>query len=267
MTLAGAILAFATSFAAWYIARHEHSVVYPFDETRTAPAETGETRLTEGAFTTDDGERLVVWTAAPGPDRPMVLYLPGNAGTLADRTPRFTWLIDRGYGVTAIAYRGSSGSTGRPDEAALTADARAIAADLDARLDAPLILFGESLGTAVAVKLAAAGIGDAVVLKSPFTSITDLVTAQFPGEDLTGLFTEKWETEATVAKVRQPLLILHGSRDPLVPLEQGRAVYDRATSPAKTLVVLQGGGHAGAWTPAGLAALEPFLAGLEVTAP
>ncbi len=257
MTLSAALLAFATSFAAWYIARHEHQVVYPFDATHTAPAETGEARLVERAFVTADGERLVLWQAAAAAGKATVLYLPGNAGTLADRTARFSWLIDRGYGVTALAYRGSSGSTGRPDEALLTADARAVAALLGGKV----VLYGESLGTALAVKLAAEGVGDAVVLESPFTSIADLVAAQFPGEDLADLFSQRWETRAAVGRMRQPLLVIHGSADRLVPLAQGREVLARAGSARKRLVVLAGGGHAGAWSADGLRALEPFLAG------
>ncbi len=259
MTLAAAVLSLATSFAAWYIARHEHSVVYPFDDTYTAAAQTGETRLAEHVFHTADGERLVLWSAPPRPGRPVLLYLPGNAGTLAGRMPRFTWLLDRGYVVTTFAYRGSSGSSGRPDETALTADAEAVARAISPPPET-LVIYGESLGSAIAVKLAAAGFGDAVVLESPFTSIADLVAVQFPGEDVAHLFHERWETRVTIAKVRQPLLVLHGTADRLVPLAQAEEVHSRAGSLDKALVVLEGAGHAAAWSAPGLAALDAFLA-------
>lgn len=84
-------------------------------------------------------------------------------------------LLDRGYGLTALAYRGSSGSSGQPNENLLILDAKALAL---MEKDRPLILYGESLGTAVAIELAAAGIGDALVLEAPFTTLSQLVASQ-----------------------------------------------------------------------------------------
>ena len=110
--LKAAVLIAATSYFAWYLERFELAMVYPFDDTYATPEEAGEARLQEARFNTSDGEELILWQAAAAEARPTLLYFPGNAGGLKDRADRFSELIDRGYGVVALAYRGSSGSSG-----------------------------------------------------------------------------------------------------------------------------------------------------------
>jgi uncharacterized protein len=251
-----AVALLATSYLSWYLERFETKMVYPFDATYASPETAGEPRLAESRFPTQDGEMLVVWQAKAAPGRPTLLYLPGNAGGLKDRAQRFSRLIDRGYGVVALAYRGSSGSTGAPEEAALTADALALARAITAR---PLVLYGESLGTAVAIKLAAGGIGDALVLEAPFTSLIDLVAEQYPMEKLDHLMTQRWDSGAGIGNVRQPLLVVHGVDDKLVPIGMGRQIFQQARSDAKTFVEVSGRGHNGLWTVEMQSALYTFL--------
>ncbi len=112
-----ALLILSTSYVAWYMEQHEHMAVYPFDATYATPEAAGEPHLNEAVFNADDGAKLILWQAAAQPGRPTVLYFSGNAGTLKDRAERFHRLIDRGFGVIAPAYRGSSGSAGKPEEA------------------------------------------------------------------------------------------------------------------------------------------------------
>jgi fermentation-respiration switch protein FrsA (DUF1100 family) len=258
--LKAALIVLATSYTAWYLQRHELQVVYPFDPTYSAPETTGEARLRETRLATPDGETLILWRAEGEAGRPTVIYFPGNAGTLASRAARFSALLDRGFGVVALAYRGSSGSTGKPDEASLTRDAALVASwAKEAQPDSPVVLYGESLGTAMVVKLAAGGTGDALVLEAPFTSIPDLVLAQFPGEDLSGLMTQIWDNEAAMPAVRQPLLILHGTADRLVPIDHAETLIAVAGSRKKRLLALDGQGHTGLWTVEGQTAIYDFL--------
>jgi fermentation-respiration switch protein FrsA (DUF1100 family) len=261
--LKGLLIALTTSYLAWFVQRYETQVVYPFDSTYTAVAAIGEPRLTEFRYRTADGETLVVWAGAGEPGRPTVLYLLGNAGTLAGRAVRYRTFLDQGYGVVAFAYRGSSGSTGMPAEGALTADARAIVAALPrflGRDPGPLVFYGESLGAALAIKLASEGTGEGLILQSPFTSIRDIVRAQYPQEDVAHLFREVWDSRARIGAVRQPLLVLHGTTDRLVPFAQGETIHAEAGSRRKQFVPLEGVGHSVAWTRDAAGPIFAFLA-------
>lgn len=251
-----------TTYAEWFIRTYEMRAVYPFDETHVLPADAGENRLSEVVLNTPDGEALILWVAAPEPGSATILYLPGNAGNLAARVTRFSYFLDRGFGVVALGYRGSSGSTGRPDEAALTRDAVQTfdaLARLVMPLDGPVILYGESLGTAMAVKIAVARQVDAVVLEAPFTSFVELGESQYPELDLARILTQIWDTAAIIAGMDAPLLVLHGTDDKVVPFAQGQLVYELAGSRQKWLRPLQGVGHQGIWAAGGIRAIQEFL--------
>lgn len=249
------LMILSTSYFAWYFQTHETAAVYPFDASYASPVDAGEARLIEQRLNTDDGENLIIWRAAPAPGKPTIVYFSGNAGGLKDRTDRFAQLLDAGYGLIAPAYRGSSGSTGNPNEMALLDDAaRIVGAE-----KTPLVLYGESLGTAVAIRLAADGFGSAVVLEAPFTSITDLVSMQFPSEDLSELITQKWESAAHAPDLNQPLLVIHGSDDRTVPIAMGRQIFDVAGSRDKAFLEVARAGHSGLWTPHARATLFAFF--------
>lgn len=256
--LTAAFFVLTTSYVAWYFENHELSAVYPFDATYATPASAGEPRLMETTFATDDGETLVLWQSAAQPGKPTVLYFTGNAGGLKERSHRFRHLIDQGFGVVAPAYRGSSGSTGKPEEQVLLADARAVAR---AEHTEDMVIYGESLGSAVAIRLAAEGFGARVVLEAPFTSIPDLILAQHPAEQLDHLITQRWDSEQHVSAVKQPLLVIHGDRDRLVPIAMGETIFGSAGSQEKKLVKVADKGHAGLWTVEVQAAVFAFVDG------
>ena len=232
-----------TSYVAWYLERFEIEAVYPFDETYAAPDEAGVPGLIETRVAMADGAEIVVWRVEAAEGQPTVLYFAGNAGTLMDRAKRFRGLSERGYGLVAPAYRGSSGSTGKPDETLLMEDARLIAEGVAE----PIVLYGESLGAAVAIKLAAEGVGQRLVLEAPFTSVTELVAAQFPAEELEHLITQRWNSLEAVDAVSQPLLVIHGEDDAVVPFRMGQSILDAAGSAEKTLIAVEGRGHTGLW--------------------
>lgn len=249
------LMILSTSYFAWYFQTYETTAIYPFDASYASPSDAGEARLTEERLSTHDGETLVIWRAQAAPGKPTVVYFSGNAGGLKDRADRFALLIDAGFGVIAPAYRGSSGSTGNPDEEVLLSDATLIVK----AEETPLVLYGESLGTAVAIRLAAQGLGSAIVLEAPFTSIADLVSMQFPSEDLSGLITQKWESTAHAPGLVQPLLILHGSQDHTVPITMGRHIFELVGSTEKEFLEIDNGGHSGLWTSDARAKIFAFL--------
>lgn len=243
--LKAAAIILSTSYVAWYLERHELLAVYPFDETYATPESAGVPHLTEVVYPAEDGTHLISWRAKATAGYPTVLYFSGNSGTLKDRADRFKRLTDQGFGVVAPAYRGSSGSDGRPDEASLVADARAISVSL---ANSPLVLYGESLGAAIAIRLASEGIGDAVVLEAPFTSLAALVAARHPTENLDHLITQRWDSLQSVGQLTQPLLVIHGEEDTIVPFEMGQQIYTTAGSVRKNFLAVGMQGHSDLWT-------------------
>lgn len=256
------MIAMMTTYAEWFIRTYEMRAVYPFDSTRVLPAQAGDDRLREVMLETPDGETLILWVAAPGEDEPTILYLPGNAGNLATRMPRFSYFLDQGFGLVALAYRGSSGSTGSPNETLLSEDA-VLAFDSMAQFiqphDGSVVLYGESLGTAMATKIAVVRHSAGVVLEAPFTSFVELGKYQYPTLDLSNILSQFWDTAGIIAQMDEPLLILHGTDDELVPFEQGEAIFQLAGSVDKSMVALAGIGHHGLWTPKAVGAINQFL--------
>src|SRR6202158_5061961 len=153
----------------------QRALMYFPDRTRTPPALADFPEAQEVVIETADGEKLIAWYVAAAEGRPVVLYFHGNGGALVHRIHRFRGLIANGNGLVALSYRGYGGSSGSPTEEGLLADAAAAYAFAAARYPAQRIaVFGESLGTGVAIWLAARSPVARVVLQAPYTSIVDL---------------------------------------------------------------------------------------------
>ncbi|QIE47344.1 alpha/beta hydrolase [Pseudohalocynthiibacter aestuariivivens] len=244
----------------------EAQAVYPFDSARVSPQAAGAHRVRE-VVQTRDGESTIIWVAAPEPGKPVILYFHGNAGNLALRAGRFNHFTTRGYGLIAPAYRGSSGSTGTPSEVTITADMQRLYANLGALIPglkpSGVIVYGESLGTGVALKLTAAvprSQPAGVVLEAPFSSLPDVVRASMPRlTPLIPQMTNIWDSATHAKKLRAPLLVLHGRNDPLIPIAQGRAVFDAAGSRQKWFVTVRGAGHHNVWRSTVMPRLWSFI--------
>jgi fermentation-respiration switch protein FrsA (DUF1100 family) len=251
----------------WFgLGTFERKAVYPFDPTRIAPAALGLEGVTETTFTSV-GHDLIVWIAMPEPGKPTILYLHGNAGNLANRTWRFQRLLDRGYGLIAPAYRGSSGSTGRPSEAAITRDLRNLYSDLGGRITEltpdRIVIYGESLGSGVALKLLDApeiAQPAGVVLEAPYTSLPDVVRYVYPQlESLIPRMKNIWDSQTHARSLTAPLLILHGAQDSIIPPAQGRLVLEAAGSQKKEFVMVPGADHSDTWQDQSLLRLWRFI--------
>ncbi len=251
----------------WFsLDRIERAMVYPFDATRISPAAAGLPHVTEREIKRG-GETLVVWLAAPAPGQPTILYFHGNAGNLANRAERFALLTARGYGLVAPAYRGSSGSSGKPVENALSGDARAIYNSLSGLIPGltagAVILYGESLGTGVALKLAARSPKNpprAVVLEAPYTSLPDVARDAMPKlRPVIPLMKNRWNSLRHIVRLKSPLFVLHGTRDDVIPIEMGRQLFAAAPSEDKTFLEIPGAGHNDTWRDDVLPVLWRFI--------
>ncbi len=279
LQIAFRLLAFLVLFAGTLVIAAplaEQLVLYPFDKTRVAPDDVGLPDVTEHALD-GDGETLIVWTAPPAKGQPVIFYLHGNAGNLANRAGRFRRFLDRGYGLIALAYPGSSGSTEAPSEDALIKAAAHVWLSKHELLplsflppsSSKTIVFGESLGAAVAIALNASpasdgmkGVdpADAVVLEAPFTSITALAKHHYPSlTPLHGYTEGKWNSLKGVPHIRQPLFIFHGSDDSLIPIEMGRQLHAAAPSEEKQFLEVPGAGHTDLWRTDSVPKLYAFI--------
>jgi fermentation-respiration switch protein FrsA (DUF1100 family) len=263
-TLKTVVILYIAAFAIVWVARTW--LIYPFNGAYETPAQAGEPRLVERKLATSDGESLIIWARPATGRKATIFYFHGNAGNLAGRAQRFDRLIDRGYGVVAMAYRGSSGSTGRPSEDVITEDSALARKNLTQLLgQAPkgkIIYYGESLGTGVATKLAVSYPPDALILEAPYTSVVDLAAAQMPFFPIRAVLDQRWETDKHITKVTVPTLILHGTSDQVIPYRHGKAVLALSGAKHKRLKTIKGGNHLSAFSVEGQKSIYRFIEGL-----
>ena len=152
----------------------QRSLMYFPETVRTSPAAAGFPQAQEVWLNSADGERVIAWHVPPRDDKPVVLYFHGNGGSLRLRVDRFQRIVAAGVGLVGLSYRGYGGSTGTPTEAGLIEDARAAYAFAAERYPGRIAVWGESLGTGVAVALAAEKPVTHVILDAPYTSTLDV---------------------------------------------------------------------------------------------
>ena len=192
----------------------------------------------EETITTADGLDLLAWYSPPQPNEPVVLVLPGNAGNRSDRAPLGARLAEEGFGVLLVDYRGYGGNPGHPSEAGLALDAEAAGSFI--REEAPghdVVLFGESLGAAVAIGLAVEEPATALVLRSPFTSLADVGAVHYPFLPVRALLRDSYPSCDRIGSVESPVLVIAGSADSIVPPAQSRTIYELASRPKELLLI------------------------------
>lgn len=221
----------------------QRALMYFPEVLRTTPVEAGLPNAEEITLVSQDGERVIAWHVPPRGDQPVVLYFHGNGGALRYRVDRFRALTADGTGLVALSYRGYAGSSGRPSETGLLADAAAAYDFAAARYPAERIaLWGESLGAGVAVAIASERAVARVVLEAPFLSAVDIAAAAYPFIPVRWLMRDQFRSDLRIAKVTAPVLILHGDRDAVVPITSGEKLYALITAP-KRFARFPGGGH------------------------
>jgi alpha-beta hydrolase superfamily lysophospholipase len=187
-----------------------------------------------------------LWTAGPTPDAPVMLYLHGARRNVDASAFRIRQMQSLGFGVLAIDYRGFGRSTAElPSETSVDEDARAAWAWLAAnQTGRDRYIFGHSLGGAIAVRLATE-VDDAkgLIVEGTFTSIPAVVgTMKWGWLPVAPLITQRFDSADRIAQVKVPVLVVHGDADSLIRPELGRALYERAASP-KRFVLVPGGTH------------------------
>ena len=236
-----AALVLGVPAAAWFAQDRLIFFPQPLASTTQLPADAQPLEVVAGDGTKLRGWRRPAQVAAPATSvtpAPVVLYFGGNAEevswTLADgRWPR-SWTI------VAVNYRGYGNSEGKPGEAALVADALAIFDALAARPDVDrnrIVVFGRSLGTGVAVKLAAARPLAGTILVSPFDSMVEVGRTHYPWLPVALLLRHRFDSLDDARRAPMPLLAIVADNDSIIPRQRSAALYDAWAGPKSWLVV------------------------------
>lgn len=212
---------------------------------------------------TEDGEDIHGWFVQADEPRGTLLFFHGNAGNIADRVPSVEQFHSLGMNVMIIDYRGYGKSSGSPSEEGLYADARAAWHYLTEEREIPffeIVLFGRSLGGAVAAKLAEEQRAAGLFLESSFTSLMDMGISAYPWLPVRWLLREDYNTLDRMEHIDMPVLIGHSPSDEVVPYRQGEQLYNAANQPKQWLEMQ--GAHGGGWTATGqhyLNRIDEFL--------
>jgi len=222
----------------------QRSMLFPIPPVgRMAPEAAGLPEAEEQVLTTADGEKVIIWHVPTKPGHPVVLFFPGNGDFLAGRVSRFKGITADGTGLVALSYRGYAGSSGSPSEHGLLQDAAAAYAFTVARYDpGRVVAWGFSLGTGVAVALAAEQRIGRLILEAPYTSVADVAASMFWFAPVRLLIRDQFRSDAQIARVKVPLLVMHGALDPAIPVVFGERLFALANEP-KRFVRLARGGH------------------------
>lgn len=226
----------------------------------TPPELLGLSGVTQHHVPTPDGETIVLWHAEARPGQPTILFFHGNGGEISCRHERLAFYQQQGFGALFVSYRGYGASTGRISEQGFITDALTAYEFLVARGVEParIAVIGESLGSGVAVQLAAQKPIGVLILEAPFTAAVDVAAEIYPWLPVRLLMKDQFISRDHIAQVNVPLLVIHGDADRVIPVEQGRALFGMANEP-KELVILPGEGHGVIGTPDVLARGAAFI--------
>lgn len=240
------VVLYVTILAAMYAGQRK--LLYHPDRKLGTPAAHGVAELVPVRLQSSDGLTITSWFRSAGTNKPVLVYFHGNAGNIGDRASKVRPYLDAGYGILLVGYRGFGPNPGHPTEVGLYTDAAAALEFLARTGISPdqWILYGESLGTAIAVEMAtryakSTPVG-AVVLEAPFSSMVDAAKSHYPFVPVHFLLRDRYDSIAKIRDISCPLFVVHGSADKTVPQSLGKRLFDSAQSP-KSAQWIDGAGH------------------------
>jgi hypothetical protein len=188
----------------------------------------------EKIFTrTEDGLNLRAWFHKKNNVEKTLLFFHGNAGNLENRIYKLNHLGDLNINYLILAYRGFNGNSGNPTEKNIYLDAKSALTWLNSKgiADKNIILYGESLGAAVAIEIAKDKNFSGIILESPFTSMIEMGKVYYPYLPVRLLLKDKFDNQSKIKSINSPILVMHGRKDKIVPFYMGKKIYDLANKP------------------------------------
>jgi fermentation-respiration switch protein FrsA (DUF1100 family) len=220
-------------------------IFYPSAEIILTPRHVG-LEFQDLFFTTADGVRLNGWFVPHRDASVTLVWFHGNAGNISHRVENIKLLHEKvKINIFIFDYRGYGRSEGDISEAGTYQDGVAALEFVGKQLGVKaenLIIFGRSLGAAVAVEMAGRHESRALILESPFVSIPEMAKSVFPLLPIGSLLQTRYDNLEKIAKIKGPLLVLHGDRDEVIPYDHGRRVFNAAPGP-KDFYTISGASH------------------------
>lgn len=239
----------------------QRRLMYFPDPTPISPEDYGFSDFQVLSTRTEDGLELKFWHREGRTGFPTIALFHGNGGNVAHWADRVDDLTGLGYGVVLVEYRGYGGNPGSPTEQGLYLDARATLATMAARgvPASRVILFGESLGTGVAVQMALEGRGIALALAAPYTSVAEAAGYHYPWLPTNYLVKDRYDSLSKIKSITMPVFIIHGNLDQTIPFALGMRLAEAANMPK--MVRMPEAGHNGLWAHDLVRDLDVFLKG------
>ena len=190
-------------------------------------------KIEKVTITTSDNHHLLGWFHKKDFSKKTILFLHGNAGSLENRIYKLNHFENFDLNFLIIAWRGFNGNSGKPNEKGLYDDAKSAVNWLKSVgiKEESIILFGESLGTAVAIEIAQNQNFAGIVLESPFTSMVEMGKKYYSFFPVSLLLKDRYESTKKIKNIHIPVLVMHGKKDSIVPFEMGEKIYNSANSP------------------------------------
>ena len=223
----------------------QRSLLYHPDQTIPLPSDYDVAQMDVVRIKGSDNVELHAWWSPPKKGQSSLVHFHGNAGHIGDRAHKIKDLISKGYGVLLMSYRYNANVAGAPTEAALIADGRHALKWLESQSILPpnITLYGESLGSGVAVALAAENDIKSLILEAPYSSVAEVAQSTYWFVPAYWLVKDKFNSVERIDDVRAPILIVHGAQDKTIPVKFGEKLFSAAHGGAKFIKV-DDAGHA-----------------------
>lgn len=236
------LIAFVGIHALFYLSQRQ-LMYFPTRE-RVQPREVGLVDVQEVVLRDRSGDSLFSWFGRAQAGKPTVLFFHGNGGAVNHRAHRFRGLMADGLGMFMLGYPGYGGSDGRPSERAFLEGARLAYEYLRGEGLEPddIVIYGESIGSSVAVQLAATVSARGLVLEAPMSSAVDVAREHYPWLLAGLLMKDTYRSVDYIQRIDMPVLVMHGENDRIVPIGLGKKLFEEAPDP-KTFVPIPDAGH------------------------